>query len=95
MSLRSFTLPDRCLSLDLEVDPQAARIFAFAAVLNASPDKVVARKGQIDEALVRFEGLARRADFLLGHNIIGFDLPHLLAVRPALAGLAQKPINTL
>ncbi|MGQ0565265.1 MAG: RecQ family ATP-dependent DNA helicase [Gemmobacter sp.] len=95
MAARSFTLPDRCLSLDLEVDPKTARIFALAAVRNGVPDKVVSRKGQIDEALTRFEAMAGRADYLLGHNIIGFDLPHLLAVRPGLARLAQKPIDTL
>ena len=95
MPERSFALPDRCISLDLEVDPRAARIFALAAVRNNGPDKVVARGGLVEQALVRFEAMAQGADHLLGHNIIGFDLPHLLALRPQLARLAERPIDTL
>lgn len=89
------SLVDRCLSIDLEVDPAQAKIFAFAAVRNRDREKVVFRKGNLEAALDRLEDLASRADFLLGHNIIRFDLPHLAAVRPRLAGLATKPIDTL
>ncbi|WP_216597747.1 RecQ family ATP-dependent DNA helicase [Loktanella sp. 3ANDIMAR09] len=32
---------------------------------------------------------------LIGHNILRHDLPHLLAIRPRLARLAEAPIDTL
>ena len=35
------------------------------------------------------------ADHLLGHNIIRHDLPHLVAMRPALANIFRSPIDTL
>lgn len=89
------SLVDRCLSIDLEVDPGQAKIFAFAAVRNQDEKKVVFRNGNREAALDRLEQLAGEADFLLGHNIIRFDLPHLAAVRPRFAGLAAKPIDTL
>ncbi|MGF9762543.1 RecQ family ATP-dependent DNA helicase [Microvirga sp. 0TCS3.31] len=88
-------LLNRCLSIDLEVDPGQAKIFAFAAVRRQGQEKVVFRNGNREVALDRLESLASRADFLLGHNIIRFDLPHLAAVRPRLARLATKPIDTL
>ncbi|KOF16032.1 helicase [Ensifer adhaerens] len=89
------SLVDRCLSIDLEVDPGKARIFSFAAVRRGDQKKVVFRNGNREVALDQLEALASEADFLLGHNIIRFDLPHLIAVRPRLAGLATKPIDTL
>ncbi|WP_244496983.1 MULTISPECIES: hypothetical protein [unclassified Ensifer] len=88
------SLVSRCLSIDLEVDPGKARIFRFAAVRYRG-EKVVFRNGNLEAALDRLEELASGADFLLGHNIIRFDLPHLAAVRPRLAGLSSKPIDTL
>ena len=89
------SLVDRCLSIDLEVDPGEARIFAFAAVRRKDQEKAVFRGGNREAALDRLEQLASEAGFLLGHNIIRFDLPHLAAVRPRLAELAAKPIDTL
>ena len=88
-------LLNRCLSIDLEVDPGQAKIFAFAAVRRQGQEKVVFRRGNQEAALDQLEGLAAGADFLLGHNIIRFDLPHLAAVRPRLARIATKPIDTL
>jgi len=89
------SLVDRCLSIDLEVDPGEARIFAFAAVRRKDQEKAVFRDGNRESVLDRLEQLASEAGFLVGHNIIRFDLPHLAAVRPRLAELAAKPIDTL
>lgn len=88
-------LVSRCLSVDLEVDPGQAKIFAFAAVRSSDEKKVVFRNGNQEIALNRLEDLASEADFLLGHNILRFDLPHLGAVRPHFAELATKAIDTL
>lgn len=89
------SLVDRCLSIDLEVDPGKAQIFGFAAVRRTDQKKVIFRNGNREAALDRLEDLASEAEFLLGHNIIRFDLPHLAAVRPRLAELATKAIDTL
>ncbi|MBX4954735.1 RecQ family ATP-dependent DNA helicase [Rhizobium lentis] len=89
------SLVDRCLSIDLEVDPSKAQIFTFAAVRHADGEKAVFRNGNQEAALDRLEDLASEAEFLLGHNIIRFDLPHLAAVRPQFAELATKAIDTL
>ncbi|WP_323040028.1 hypothetical protein [Gemmobacter sp.] len=86
---------DRCLSVDLEVDPSRASIFAFAAVRRSDDAKVVFRKGDRAAALDRLEDLAGEAGFLVGHNIIRHDLPHLAAVRPRFGDLARAPIDTL
>jgi hypothetical protein len=88
-------LIDRCLSIDLEVDPVKAQIFSFAAVQRRADEKIVYRGGSRDSAFDRLEDLANSSDFLLGHNILRFDLPHLTSLRPRLAQLAAKAIDTL
>jgi ATP-dependent DNA helicase RecQ len=73
------TFVRRCLSLDLEVDPVTSRLFAFAAVRPDDDQSFVFKRGRLDDALVGLDRFARNAEFLLGHNIIRFDLPHLAA----------------
>lgn len=88
------TLTESLLSIDLEVDPATARIFAFAAV-RGDGAALLHRKGDPAPALDRLEAFCHGASHLIGHNILRHDLPHLLAVRPRLAGLAEGAIDTL
>jgi ATP-dependent DNA helicase RecQ len=85
----------RCLAVDLEVDPQSARIFAFAAVRHDASEPLVFRGGDLGQALQRLEAFASSHDHLIGHNILRFDLPHLIASRPRLSAMGQAPIDTL
>lgn len=86
---------DRCLSVDLEVNPESAEIFAFAAVRCRDHEKVVFRDKDREAALDRLERMASEAEFLLGHNILRHDLPHLAAARPSFGRLSAKPVDTL
>jgi ATP-dependent DNA helicase RecQ len=72
----------RCVSVDLEVDPATASIFAFAAVRDDARPSILAKKRDLDAALDRLEAESAAAEHLLGHNIIRHDLPHLVALRP-------------
>lgn len=85
----------RCISVDLEVDPKSARIFALAAVRPGDAPAILSRRGALGEALDRLETALGRTDHLIGHNILRHDLPHLAAARPRLAALVQAPIDTL
>ena len=81
------------VSIDLEVDPKAARLFAFAAVRG---ERALVHKGAaLDAALDRLEAFCDEAAHLVGHNILRHDLPHLVANRARLAGLGAAPIDTL
>ncbi|MCU4653455.1 RecQ family ATP-dependent DNA helicase [Roseibacterium sp. SDUM158016] len=83
------------VSIDLEVDPKTARIFAFAA-LDGSGDRVLRHeRGDLDAALDRLEAFCAGTRFLVGHNILRHDLPHLVANRTRLAALGAAPIDTL
>lgn len=82
-----------CVSIDLEVDPKSARVFAFAAVLGEAA--LVHKGAALEPALDRLEALCGGAAHLVGHNILRHDLPHLVANRPRLAGLGTAPIDTL
>ena len=87
----------RCLSLDLEVARQGERIRAFAGV-RPDTDKAQTFSGRrvsLPAALAELDGLANGADFVLGHNLIAFDLPYLQAVNPALRLLRLPMVDTL
>ena len=82
-----------CVSIDLEVDPKFARLFAFAAVRGEAA--LVHKGGPLEAALDRLNALCDGAAHLVGHNILRHDLPHLVANRARLAGLGTAPIDTL
>jgi ATP-dependent DNA helicase RecQ len=85
----------RCVSIDLEVDPATATVFAFAAVRDDARHAIVARNRDLDVAFDRLERELAGATRLVGHNIIRHDLPHLVALRPRLAEVFGSPIDTL
>ena len=90
----------RCLSLDLEVGKHNRRIHAFAAVRPDSgrtmvfPGEDFPRDG-LAAALAILDDFAADADFLLGHNLIAFDLPHLTAAKSDLRLLRLPAVDTL
>ncbi|MBN8517196.1 MAG: RecQ family ATP-dependent DNA helicase [Candidatus Accumulibacter sp.] len=98
---RPLTLPmssfaPRCLSIDLEVGLRDGRIHRFAAVRGDQPDRSLRfRQGHLLAALEELEALAEGASFLLGHNLIAFDLPHLAAAKPDLRLLQLPVVDTL
>lgn len=75
----------RCLSIDLEVDPMAANVFALAAVWCDDRLPLVFSKGVRAPDLDQLQVAMTRADLPLGHNILSHDLPHLVALRPELS----------
>ena len=84
-----------CLSLDLEVGGKDGRIHALGAV-RADDGRRLVHSGQgLAGALAKFDDLAGGASFVLGHNVIAFDLPHLAAVKPDLGLLKLPVIDTL
>ena len=92
-SLLSF----HCLSLDLEVGVQDHRIHKFAAVRPDTGRPLIfpAGDGGLAAALAKLDSFADGADFLLGHNLIDFDLPHLQAANPNLRLLRLPVVDTL
>ena len=86
-----------CLSLDLEVSPKDGRINALAAVCPDTEESIAFdNKGdRLDEALVRLDALAENKAFVLGHNLIHFDLLRLQAINPHLRLLEKPAVDTL
>ncbi len=87
------TFRPRCLSLDLEITRKNGRIRAFGAV-RADTGEGHTGGGSASE-LARLDDLAEGTDFVLGHNLIDFDLPHLAAARPGLRLLELPAVDTL
>ena len=86
----------RCISLDLEVGREDGRIRALAAIRGDTDERFShSQRRGISEALSRLDDVADGASFVLGHNVIGFDLPHLRSARPGLRLLKLPVIDTL
>ncbi len=85
----------RCVSLDLEVGKGDSRIHAFAGVRADTGRRFVFTGGNLATALAKLDDLANGASFVLGHNLIAFDLPHLSAAKPDLRLLKLPTIDTL
>ena len=83
----------RCLSLDLEISKKNGRIRAFGAV-RADTGQGYSGGGSASE-LAKLDDLAEGVSFLLGHNLIAFDLPHLAAATPGLRLLKLPAVDTL
>ncbi|MEY8840372.1 DEAD/DEAH box helicase, partial [Cribrihabitans sp. XS_ASV171] len=79
----------------MEVDPNKASIFAFAAVPEGDAQGIVHRKGDPKAALEKLDLYCGNFAHVIGHNILRHDLPHLMAVSPRFAQLAEGPIDTL
>lgn len=83
------------MSVDLEVDRKTARVFDLAAVRYDDRPAIRGQKDGVAAALDRLEADLGHTRHLIGHNILRHDLPHLAAMRPRLAQLAEAPIDTL
>ncbi|MGJ8589413.1 MAG: RecQ family ATP-dependent DNA helicase [Yoonia sp.] len=85
----------RCVSIDLEVNPEHAKIFALAAVTHdpALPDLTV--KSDVAAGFDKLDEYCFGFDHVIGHNILAHDLPHLAAASPRFVALADAPIDTL
>ncbi|MBB6228975.1 hypothetical protein [Polymorphobacter multimanifer] len=81
------------MSVDLEIHPKSARLFAFAAVHGDA--SIRHNGGALDPALDRLEVFCEKAEHIIGHNILRHDIPHLVANRARLAVLAAAPVDTL
>jgi ATP-dependent DNA helicase RecQ len=85
----------RCLSIDLEVGIKDSRIHHFAAVRGDNGEAFVGHGKQLQAELSRLDEFAVGVAFLLGHNLIAFDAPHLTAANPYLGLLKLPQVDTL
>ena len=91
--MMGFQLPG--LSLDLEIGREDGRIRAIGAVRTDTGESLTSSKGGFARALRQLDAFADGASFVLGHNLIAFDLPHLTAAMPDLSVLRLPAIDTL
>ncbi len=88
-------LLERCLSIDLEVNPKTAEIFDLAAVVYGDAQPIIAGKGKIKTSLDQLEKALAKVSHVIGHNVLRHDIEHLLATRPRLIAKMAAPIDTL
>jgi len=88
-------LLNRCVSIDLEIDPKTNRIQSFAGVRHRTEEAVEFKRGNLIDVLSKLDNYAQQADFLLGHNFIHFDAKHLENTKNDLQLLKKPIIDTL
>jgi ATP-dependent DNA helicase RecQ len=86
---------EQCLSIDLEVNPKTAQVFAFAAVRHNGKPVSIFKDGLLEAGLDLLEQSAVGFAHPIGHNFLNHDLAHLVAVRPRLAKMMLAPVDTL
>ena len=87
---RGSAFAPRCVSIDLEVGVQDGRIHRFAAMRGDTGQAIAFAGGDLQRGLIRLDELAEGLAFVLGHNIVAFDLPHLAAAKPDLRLLKKQ-----
>ena len=85
----------KCLSIDLEVGKRDLLIHQFGAVRGDTGVSISFARGNLNNELDRLDTLADDAAFLLGHNLVNFDLPHLKVARPDLRLHSKPAVDTL
>ncbi|MCW5621612.1 MAG: RecQ family ATP-dependent DNA helicase, partial [Burkholderiales bacterium] len=83
------------VSIDLEVGRDSRRIHQLAGVHGDGSASLIFPPGTLPDALNALDHLADGAAFILGHNLIAFDLPQLRAAQPNLRLLDKPAIDTL
>jgi ATP-dependent DNA helicase RecQ len=83
------------VSIDLEVGRDSGRIHRLAGVHGRDKRSVAFPPGTLPDALRALDSLADSARYVLGHNLIAFDLPQLRAAQPNLRLLGKDAIDTL
>ncbi len=83
---------DKCLLLDLETD--GSKLYHIGAVYSG---RIFERKGRFDlqTILKELDLFASGAEFILGHNLQGHDLPVLETMAPKLHLLHKPVVDTL
>ncbi len=93
----SFSHP--CLFFDLEAGKRNNQIRAFAAIRSDTSDSICfpdcSPDRNLKTALKKLDEFARGTSFLVGHNLIKFDLLYLKAINPGLGLLRLPSIDTL
>lgn len=95
MEIRHEQILSRCLSIDLEVNPSEAKIFAIAAVRHDDRPALRSAVRPTEQFLDALEAQIGDVAHPIGHNFLSHDLEHLVAARPALARIMTAPIDTL
>lgn len=86
---------DNCAGLDIEVDPQTAEIFAMVAIKPSTGETIDYSNRNIQEFLDKLEKLLGQSYYLVGHNLLRFDLEHIIAKQSHFSKYVNRSIDTL
>ena len=85
---------DQCLLLDIEIN-EKNEIFAIGVVYQSEQIHFSSGDKISEKELREIDEFAKEAQFVLGHNIIAHDIPHLKELKTDLRILSKPAIDTL
>ena len=85
---------DSCCLIDIETNEQGA-IYALGAAFREERFRIRPGQRAGTAQLAELDAFARKAQFLLGHNILDHDLPRLRLQAPGMALFAKPVVDTL
>ena len=85
----------KCLSIDLEMGKHDGELKAMAAYRPDTGKCLHYRGNPTPQQWQDLEAMADSAEFLVGHNLIAFDAPHLHALNPSFSALYLPRVDTL
>lgn len=94
MAISSQDFLQKCLLLDIEVN-EHNEIYSLGAVIGEKTFQVQAKKRINCSLLEELDVFGREARFVLGHNILNHDIPHLQKLTPLLQLFTKPKIDTL
>ncbi len=84
----------KCFLFDIEIN-ERNQIYSLGAVCGDDSFLLEAGRRITKTELAEFDALSRKANFILGHNVLSHDIPHLSKLAPDLAFLQKPCIDTL
>ena len=85
----------RGVSIDFEIISHNDKIIKFAAVCGKTGKVFISEGKNIADELCKLDDFVYGAEYIIGHNIINFDLPRVQQVTPNLGLLKLPVIDTL
>jgi ATP-dependent DNA helicase RecQ len=92
--MNSLEFLNKCFLFDIEIN-EKNEIYSLGAVYGDDSFLLEPRKRITKQQLHDFDALAESADFILGHNVLAHDIPHLKKLAPSLSFLQKPVIDTL
>lgn len=95
MSVNHSVFLENCVAIDVERNPSTGHSYAMAAVRGTKENQQVIKSNNLFDFVNQIDRFIKPTDFIIGHNIIGYDLEILKLNDPRVEKYLTRAIDTL